>query len=227
MIAFFSALKEEREAVRRSWSLKPAGSMKGLELEMGDGCLHVCSGMGGERMGSAVELVQKTFNPQVFILVGFSVGLDPALRVGDLVYDERSTRTLIGRGGFVGRVATCGYLITASQKRTFAEKYPASPVADLETEAFLEAVSPSAERLVLRVVSDSVDSDLPLNFGEFVTEKGFPDVKAIGLKVATRPHLLPKLLKVGREAGVAVQALAGELEKHREELRARYQWAVL
>ncbi|MCA9781722.1 MAG: hypothetical protein KC800_33620, partial [Candidatus Eremiobacteraeota bacterium] len=101
-------------------------------------------------------------------------------------------------------------------KKAFAEKHPASPVADLETEAFLEAIPPESDRLVLRVVSDSVGTDLPLDFGAFTTDQGFPDVRAIGLKVMTRPHLLPGLLRLGREAGLATRMLARELESQRE-----------
>jgi hypothetical protein len=215
MIAFFTALKEEREAVRASWGVTPAGSMQGLELETAGGVVHLCSGMGAERVKRAVELASKAFGPTVYVLVGFSVGLSPALEVGDLVYDERSTETLIGGGGCVGRVATCGILGKANQKRAFAEKHPGCPVADLETEAFLAAVPAEADRLVLRVVSDTVDTDLPLNFGELTTDRGFPNVRAIGWKVASRPHLLPALLRLGREAGSAVKALSSELEQQR------------
>lgn len=215
MIAFFTALKEERQAVRSSWGVTSAGSVQGVELEAAEGVVHLCSGMGAERMKRAVELAWKTFQPTVYVLVGFSVGLNQALEVGDLVYDERSTEALVGSGGCVGRVATCGILSKATQKRAFAEKHPGCPVADLETEAFLAAVPAEADRLVLRVVSDTADTDLPLNFGELTSERGFPDVRAIGWKVAARPHLLPALLRLGREAGTAVKTLSKELERQR------------
>jgi nucleoside phosphorylase len=217
MIAFFSALKEEREAVRRSWGIAPAGSVQGLELESGVGIVHFCSGMGPERMERAVKLAQKTYEPHLYVLVGFSVGLDDTLQVGDLVCDERSA-PLLSKGRIeyrTGRVATCGFLNTASQKRAFAQKHPGCLVADLETEAFLGAVPSNSEFVVLRAVSDTVDSDLPLNFGDYTTAQGFPDVRAIGLRVATRPHLLPKLLKLGREAGTAVGSLADLLAEQR------------
>lgn len=222
MIAFFTALKEEREAVRRGWGIRQAGCIQGVEVESGAGIVHLCSGMGAERIQRAVQLAQKVFQPRVYVLAGFSVGLDSMLEVGDLVWDNRSTLSLPeGCSIRAGRVATCGILTTASQKKAFAEKFPDSPVADLETEAFLAAVPPEAEKLVLRVVSDRVDSDLPLNFAELTTDKGFPDVRAIGLRVATRPLLLPKLLKLGREASLAVSSLADGLSEFRPRLESR------
>jgi nucleoside phosphorylase len=220
MIAFFTALKEEREAVRRSWGLAPAGSVQGFELETGVGIVHLCSGMGAERMERVVGLAHKAFEPHLYVLVGFSVGLDQSLKVGDIVRDERSAPVLVeGKHGYrTGRVATCGFLNTASQKRAFAEKHPGCLVADLETEAFLSAVPSHVGSVVLRAVSDTVDSDLPLNFGELSTDRGFPDVRAICKRLARRPLLLPKLLKLGRDAAVAAQSLADMLAEQRENL---------
>ena len=67
-------------------------------------------------------------------------------------------------------------------------------------------------------MSDTVDSDLPLNFGELATPQGFPDIRAITKRLARRPFLLPKLLKLGRDAGVAMQSLADLLSEQREHL---------
>lgn len=217
MIAFFTALKEEREAVRRTWGLSPAGSVQGFELETGRGTVHFCSGIGADRMERVVSLAYKTFRPSLYVLVGYSVGLVEDLEVGDLICDERSSPVLTHRCR-TGRVATCGFLNTASQKRAFAQKHPKCLAADLETEAFLAAVPTDAGSLVVRAVSDTVDTDLPLNFEELTTHQGFPDVRAIALKVAARPFLLPKLVKLSRDAGVATRALANFLSECREEL---------
>ncbi|MCA9780407.1 MAG: hypothetical protein KC800_26965, partial [Candidatus Eremiobacteraeota bacterium] len=69
MIVFLTALREEREAVRASWGVSAAGSIQGLELEAGEGVVHLCTGMGAERMKRGVDLARKTFEPTVYVLV--------------------------------------------------------------------------------------------------------------------------------------------------------------
>lgn len=222
MIAFVTALKEEREAVRRAWALTPAGRMRGLELLAAPGCIHLCSGMGAERVQQAVSLAAEAFRPKLFILIGFSVGLRADCMVGNLICDERSSpEALEGLAELpFGRVATCGFLYTAGQKQAFAEKHPESPVADLETEAFLDAVPDGALSLVVRAVSDEVSTDLPLKFGELADDRGFPDIKAIGFRLATRPYLLPRLLRLGRDSAKAVDSMASMLTRHEDFLKA-------
>lgn len=225
MIAFVTALREEREAVRRSWGLSKAGTLSGFELESGPDCIHLCSGMGAPRLLQAVDLLKKAYAPSLFVLVGYSVGLKAELRVGDLMCDLRSDASLVASLAALcphmklGSVSTCGFLHTSSQKLAHAEKHPDALVADLESEAFIASLKPPTRFLVVRAVSDEVFSDLPLNFGELADKKGFPDVKAIGLKLATRPHLLPKLLKLGRDAGVATRALTNLLSQSRDLFR--------
>lgn len=219
MIGFLTALREERAAVRRCYELQVAGTLRGMELEQGSGAIHLCTGMGAERMGRGVESILKICTPRILVLLGYSVGLLPDLKVGSLVVDERSSpeplaRVLEGVTGIVsGKVATCGFLGTAAHKGAFAEHHPDSPVADLETEAFLEAVPPGVQSLVVRVVSDELQTNLPLDFSQLVGKDGFPDHKGIALKLMRNPFLLPKLLRLARDAELANQRLTDLLQK--------------
>ena len=220
MIAFLSALREERVAVRDSWGVSPAGSLQGLELELGDGAVHLCTGMGPERVARGVEILQRVYRPSCFVLSGFSVGLWPELKVGDLLCDERSSQSLTAALSeheeiSVARMANCGFLLTSAQKRAFAEKFPAAPAADMETEAFLRAVPESVSALVLRVVSDDVQTDLPLDLSVLVDEGGFPDQRGIALALARRPFALPGLLRLAGDAQMATKRLTGALRSVR------------
>ena len=215
MILFLTALREEREAVRESWGLEPAGTLGGLELEHGSGCVHLCAGIGSERMVKALELGCRVYRPKIAVLVGFSAGLLSGLDAGRLVVDERSDQELLaapfGRKVLTGRVATCGYLQTSSQKRTFAEKHPEAPVADLESEAFLAHLPGGVRGLVMRAVSDAVDFDLPLDFSSLTDDKGFPNIRAIAMAVARKPFVTPQMMRLARDSKLATAALADAL----------------
>lgn len=225
MIGFVTALREERVAVRRSFLLSPGGSLQGLELEFGEGVVHLCTGMGAERVARGVALLQRVYQPSLMVLCGFSVGLWPELKVGDLLCDERSHSGLLKSvegldGVTIGRMAACGFLTTAGQKGAFAEKNPECPAADMESDAFLSSVQPPASCLVLRVVSDDVRSSLPIDISQLVDSKGFPDQKGIALALARRPMALPGLLRLAGDSQRAVMALTGGLSRLRPELEA-------
>jgi len=180
--------------------------------------------MGSERMAAGVRLVEKVFRPSLFVLFGFSVGLDPELKVGDLVVDERSDSGLLealldsGLSLRVGPIATCGFLGSADKKRAFGERFPASDVADMESESFLKAAPAGSAVLVVRSVSDGVDTDLPLDFERLVDSRGFPDRGAIAREVAKNPMLLPRLMRLAQEAHRATAALAEFFAKNHNAL---------
>jgi len=226
LIGVVTALKEERQAVRRSLGTTFAGTLRGLELDLGDGVALLCTGMGADRVRRGVTLLNRLYAPRLFALVGFSVGLEDSLKVGDLFVDERGDESLRRRlrellpSVSEGRVATSGFLHTASQKRSFAEGHPENPLSDLESEAFLRHAGVLGSPFVLRVVSDTVSTDLPLNFGELADRKGFPDVAAIARALLRRPAALPGLIRTGRDATVAARRLQEALtllSEHLEE----------
>lgn len=219
MILFLTALREEREAVRRSWALEPAGTLEGgLELEQGASCVHLCTGMGADRVVRGLELGVRVFRPRLVALVGFSVGLQSDMKVGRIVGDSRSHETLLPSliGMRTGPIATCGFLNTASQKAAFAEKHPEAPVADLESESFLEALTPGVRGVVVRAVSDDINSDLPLDFSKLSNDRGFPNPRAIALAAAKKPLAFGGLLKLAKDSRVAMLALADFLSRARD-----------
>lgn len=211
-IAFFTALKEERVAVRAAWPLQDAGTLQGLHLDAGDRAVSFCTGVGADRMRRAVALARSTFQPQLLVLVGFSAGLQARLTVGEVVCDERSDERLVGRLRRFplplrfGRTATCELLHTSAAKRSLAEQCPEALIADMETEAFLEAAG-GLPSLVIRAVSDDVETDLPLPFDEFLDRQGFPDEKAILRRALGQPSVVPGLVALGRSSWRAQEAL--------------------
>lgn len=226
MIAVFNALREERRAVRSAWPLEAAGSLLGTELQVGEGVVQVCTGIGPLRMGDCVERVSRVFSPDLVILAGYCAGLKPQLKVGDLVVDSRGEAELVRRleelypRVKVGPIADAGFLNSAQEKSALAAENPESPAADMETAAFLEACG-STPALVLRAVSDTVDTDLPLPFEDYLDDWGFPDTWAIAKAVAARPRIVGQMMGLARSSALATASLAEVLTHLRPVLTRR------
>ncbi len=58
----------------------------------------VISGMGGKRAEAGLELLLEGFDPEAVISFGFGGALDPALRVGDLIWGKEVFRWEEGKG---------------------------------------------------------------------------------------------------------------------------------
>lgn len=211
-IGFFTALKEERAAVRLAWPMKDSGTLKGLPFDSGERAIGFCCGMGAERMQNAVEQARRLFDPSLLVLVGFSAGLREDLPVGEVICDERGDPELVqSLREFpiplrFGPVASEGYLHSAEDKSALAKSRPECLVADLESEVFLRAAG-ETPCLVLRAVSDGLNTTLPLPFDQLTTARGFPDEMAILKRVLARPNVLPGLLSLAQASAYAQRAL--------------------
>ena len=225
MILFCTALKEEREAVRRAWKTSFSGSLQGLELDLGEDCALLCSGIGADRVERAVNIGTSVYQPALTVLVGFSAGLKSSGRVGDLFWDQRGDKALGDRfselelNGSEGLIATCPFLNSVGEKIEFSRAHPESAVADLESEHFLECTS--GPRVVLRAISDELSTSLPVNFEEYMDDQGFPDVKALARAVARKPMLAPKFLDLARGSRQCVDNLCHFLSETRPLFRER------
>ena len=216
MIGLVTALREERKALKSVFGLEPAGTLGGLELSVGQGCVHLCTGMGADRVVGGAQLLARSYRPDLLLLVGFSVGLTLEATLGTVAYDPRSSSKVVGLLEHKlkeGRIATCGFLNTESQKKAFAEKHPDCLLADLESEAFLQAFQEGPPVLVVRVVSDDVKTSLPLDFSHYTTKDGFPNQRALAKKVAFNPLVLPKMIRLARDAATATRSLSAELNE--------------
>ncbi len=230
-IAFFTALKEERAAVRHAWPLADSGTLMGVPFDSGDRAMLFCTGMGPERMARSVGRGLELFTPDLAVLLGFSAGLRADLRAGDVICDERGDSALVSALRELsmpihfGEVAQSELLATVEQKQECARRHSKALAADLETGAFIEAAG-SVPLLVIRAISDDVSAELPLPFGELLDPQGFPSERAILERLLRQPQLVPKIWKLAQTSGAAQRALRDTLQAIKPLLVARARGAL-
>jgi len=184
-------------------------------FERGDTVL-VCSGIGRQAARRATEALITLWHPETVQSVGYAGALTPALKVGELIRPARITDA--GDGSSLEISHGHGILVTASctatseQKRRFAEMYRADAV-DMEAAAVAKGAEARGIRFsALKVISDSVDFDMPPT-DRFVTSEGQFRSGRFVLFAALRPWVWGTVATLAKNSKAATRVLCRALEK--------------
>ena len=155
-------------------------------------------------------------HPETVQSVGYAGALTPALKVGELIRPARITDA--GDGSSLEISQGHGILVTASctatseQKRRFAEMYRADAV-DMEAAAVAKGAEARGIRFsALKVISDSVDFDMPPT-DRFVTSEGQFRSGRFVLFAALRPWVWGTVATLAKNSKAATRVLCRALEK--------------
>lgn len=211
-IAFFTALKEEQQAVRLAWPMQRSGTLMGFPFDTGDQAVCISSGIGSERMAKAVEHIVSQLAPDLAILIGFSAGLRDDIAIGEVICDDsgdtemvRSLRQFPYPIRF-GKLVSTELLKSAQDKQQLATQEPLALAADMESDAFKQGVG-SIPWLILRSITDEFTTDLSLPYDKFLSDKGFPSESAIIGKVLQNPRLIPNVWELAKGSATAQSSL--------------------
>ena len=149
---------------------------------------------------------------RAIISTGYCGGLDPGLRVGDIVLSE-DTALHSNRAFVRGAVYTCNRVAaTAAEKSALREQTGAIAV-DMEAEAVRSrAVALGIPYACIRVVSDTAEENMPLDFNRYRDAEGRFSRTRIALAAMARPFsVMPRLMEFDRRCQQASMALGEAL----------------
>jgi adenosylhomocysteine nucleosidase len=180
------------------------------------------TGIGPRNAERAIRTALAQQKPERVLTSGFAGGLRPDLAAGTVVFSaDKETgweAALLATGAqparfhCVERVAT-----TVEQKRALWQATGADAV-DMESQVICalcrEQQIPSA---IVRVILDTADANLPLDFNQFLTADQQLDIPRLTRAVLLSPRKVPALLRLQQEGKAAAQklgeVLAGLLSK--------------
>jgi hypothetical protein len=184
------------------------------------------TGMGVENAFRVTDILL-TEPYQFCITSGFAGSLKEGHSVGnilvaDFVQQLGKSKTLACGRNLVEAARNDGasrvkmFLTVDHVVRTVQEKRQLAPFADaVEMESF-GVLSAAAERkrsaVAIRVISDSMRSDMPAIVDTAVDDRGRVKVGEVARFVARHPLQLPALVRLGRDSKTAAEALAHFLE---------------
>jgi adenosylhomocysteine nucleosidase len=155
--------------------------------------------------------------PELLLTCGFAGGLDPELKIGDVIFEtvNEPLHTKLTAAGAQSVKIFCAdkIAVTAREKKQLREQTGAD-AAEMESAA-VQAVC--RERGIpcatVRVISDTANEDLPLDFNLFLTPDKKVDMGKLMMAVAAKPWKMGAMMELQKNTKLAAQHLGEVLKK--------------
>jgi nucleoside phosphorylase len=199
------ALKEEAAPFR-----KIAAGKTGITI--------LLTGIGRQNAEKSLREFLATHSPKLVLTCGFAGGLNPDLKVGEVIFEIPQPST------FNLQLSTCG----ATPAKIFCADRIATTVAEkkkLRAETGADAVEMESAAIhvvcrergipcaTIRVISDTANEDLPLDFNALSKPDKNLDFGKLFLAVAKSPGKIPALMRLQKKTKFAAEQLAEVLAK--------------
>ena len=159
----------------------------------------------------------ETSLPGTVFTCGFAGGLNPALSIGDVVFETRNEelqKQLLGAGAKPVRFFCAPLIATTVAEKEELRRTTGADAVEMESQIIHEICR---ERRIpcatVRVISDTAHENLPLNFNKLSKPDQSLDFRKLAWAIAKSPGKIPVLLRLQRNTKYAAQRLALVLEK--------------
>lgn len=180
-------------------------------------CQVWITGMGRTNAAHGIREAIAKVKPERVITAGFAGGLNPKLKVGDILYDEDFDTGLSNQLDDLGAISAkfyCHRRVAITTEEKFALwKETSADAVEMESSVIRtickEFRIPSA---TIRVISDDAHQDLPLDFNALMTSEDRINYPKLIWTVLSRPSRIPKLMEFQRQTIFAAQKLGTTLQ---------------
>lgn len=180
------------------------------------------TGIGRENAERATCEFLANNSPGLLLTCGFAGGLVSELKVGDVVFeipsggDENSyaevRSKLITAGARPAKIFCADRIATTAAEKKKLREQTGADVAEMESGAVQSICRGLGIRCVtVRVISDTADDDLPLDFNQFLKEDKTLDMGRLMMAVAKAPWKMGALMQLQQNTKLAAQKLAEAL----------------
>ena len=162
------------------------------------------TGIGRRNTSESFHEAVALFKPERVLTCGFAGGLNPALELGTIVYDCDFDLGLAGHLSELGARPANFYCakrvaVTIAEKQALW-KSTGADVVEMESSVIRtfckHAGIPSA---TIRVISDTADQDLPLDFNALMTSDDRINYAKMMWSIVSSPGRIPRLIEFQRQ----------------------------
>ena len=160
--------------------------------------------------------------PKLVLTCGFAGGLNPDLKLGDVVFESGKRKAesgnleaqLLAAGAQPAKFTCTDRIATTAMEKWKLHLDTGADAVEMESAA-IHAVC--AEKnlacVTVRVISDTAHEDLPLDFNALAKPDKNLDFGKLALAIAKSPGKIPALMALGKKTKFAAERLADVLGK--------------
>lgn len=206
------ALKEEAAPFRKI----AAGKSATAQVEI------LLTGIGRQNAEKSLREFLATHSPKLVLTCGFAGGLNPELKLGEVIFelagpaanDQRLVADLNIAGAKPAKIFCADHIATTIAEKKKIRAETGSDAVEMESAA-IHAVC--RERGIpcatVRVISDTADEDLPLDFNALSKPDKNLDFGKLAWAIAKSPGKIGALMQLQRKTKFAAEQLAAVLAK--------------
>ena len=177
------------------------------------------TGIGRENAEKAAREFLAAHTPSLLLTCGFAGGLIDELRTGDVIFEIPASEGNNVFAGLRSKLTAAGakeakfycadrIATTAADKKKLREETGAD-AAEMESGAIQAFCGTHGIPCVtVRVISDTANEDLPLDFNQFLKEDKSMDMSKLMMAVARAPWKMGALMELQKNTKLAAQKLA-------------------
>lgn len=175
------------------------------------------TGIGRHNAFRKIEAYLARETPAGVLTCGFAGGLNPNLSVGDIVYDVDEgapwEKALLASKAKLATFECISRVSCTANEKYKLWQVSGKDAVEMESDTIRQFFSrhkiPSA---TIRVISDTVHEDLPLDFNRIMTPDSRIDFAKLTARLLLKPRLIAQLLKFQGQTISAAQSLGAFLE---------------
>jgi adenosylhomocysteine nucleosidase len=198
---------------RRNWLILTALAMEAQAIRR---ALPIGSGIVMRVIGPRATGLSNDYlkNSQGVILAGLAGGLDPTLRVGDVVIEAGGEHRVAKLQCIWGRIHTSDCLVsTPTQKAALFAETSASAV-DMESSIVrLRADAVGLPLVVIRGISDAANDSIPPQMIHWIDSAGQPKPASIALGLLKNPALIFSAMRLRKNSNLALTNMANAVRQ--------------
>jgi adenosylhomocysteine nucleosidase len=178
----------------------------------------VLTGMGQRNAEKAIRSALAAERPRLVLSSGFAGGLNPRLATGTVVFaaDQQPhlASELLAAGAQPARFYSAERVVSTAEQKRALWQATASDAVEMESQIICAVCGEkNISSATVRVVLDTSDEDLPLDFNQLMTADQRLDKWKLALTLMKSPAKIGALLRLQRRTRAAAARLAEVLDK--------------
>ena len=179
------------------------------------------SGIGKNNAEKCIKQILANDKPEIVFTCGFAGGLNTALKFNTIVYSapDKLKPILNSYGGVEVKFYCSDRLIYSASEKLKLHQSTNADAVEMESGIIYDICSKqNISCAIIRIISDTANEDLPMNFDEITAENGKIIYSKLFLKLLKHPRLISQLIQFQNKIDLSAKNLGEFLNRFLSEI---------